>query len=183
MLITKKMLMVLTLAGALVGAGIGALVTHSASSTTAASTNATPTYDTNQTATANPKTPDQTASDNAVQFKTTEEQTAYKAGFGDGYNGCVSAQTNSTSRSYASYQTPVRYSNGRRVYYDYSSSRRGRTFWQKHRDKLTLGIGTGLGAAIGGLAGGGKGAGIGALAGLGGSALYTYKLRHRRHRY
>ena len=40
-----------------------------------------------------------------------------------------------------------------------------------------------LGAAIGGLAGGGKGAGIGALAGLGGSALYTYKLRHRSQRY
>jgi hypothetical protein len=77
----------------------------------------------------------------------------------------------------------VRRSGSRRVYYDYSNTTHGRTFWQKHRDKLTLAMGTGLGAAIGGLAGGGKGAGIGALAGLGGSALYTYKLRHRTPRY
>jgi hypothetical protein len=36
---------------------------------------------------------------------------------------------------------------------------------------------------IGGLAGGKKGAGIGALAGAGGSALYTYKIRKRHRRY
>ena len=59
----------------------------------------------------------------------------------------------------------------------------GRSFWSKHRDKLTMAIGTGSGAAIGGLAGGKKGAGIGALVGLGGSALYTYKLRKRSPRY
>ena len=44
-------------------------------------------------------------------------------------------------------------------------------------------MGTGAGALIGGLIGGKRGAGIGMLAGGGGSALYTYKLRHRRHRY
>jgi len=178
MLITKKMLLGLALAVALVGAGVGALVTHSASNTTAA---------TNTTADANPivnqtaKTPDQIAAENSTQFKTSQEQTAYRQGFDDGYQGCVSAQNNSTSsRTFATYREPVRRcSNGRRVYYDYSSAPHGRSFWQKHRDKLTLGIGTGLGAAIGGLAGGKKGAGIGALAGLGGSALYTYKLRHR----
>ena len=69
----------------------------------------------------------------------------------------------------------------RRVYYDYS--RPHRSFWSKHRDKLTLAMGTGGGALLGGLIGGKKGAGIGALAGLGGSALYTYKLRKRHHRY
>ena len=42
-----------------------------------------------------------------------------------------------------------------------------------------MAIGTGGGAAIGGLIGGKKGAGIGSLAGLGSSALYTYKLRKR----
>jgi hypothetical protein len=180
MLITKKMLLALTLAGALLGAGVGALVTHSASDTTAANTTA----DANQMANQKAKTPDQIAIENSAQFKTPEEQTAYKQGLDDGYQGCVSAQNNGTSsRTVASYSAPVsRYSNGRRAYYDYSSAPRGRTFWQKHRDKLTLGIGTGLGAAIGGIAGGGKGAGIGALAGLGGSALYTYKLRHRHHR-
>jgi len=71
-----------------------------------------------------------------------------------------------------------RYSNSRRVYYDYGQPR-GRSFWQKHRDKLTLAIGTGAGAGIGGLIGGKKGAGIGSLVGLGSSALYTYKIRKR----
>ena len=66
------------------------------------------------------------------------------------------------------------------TYYDY---RGRRTFWQKHRDKLTLAGGTAGGAMIGGLAGGKKGAGIGALAGAGGSALYTYKIRKRHRRY
>ena len=180
MLITRKMLLVLTLAGALVGAGVGALVTHSASSTPAANQLATASEAANQTA----KTPDQIASDNSAQFKTSEEQAAYRQGFDEGYQGCASAQNSGTSsRTVATYRAPVRrYSNGR-VYYDYSNAPKGRSFWQKHRDKLTLGIGTGLGAAIGGIAGGGKGAAIGSLAGLGGSALYTYKLRHRRHRY
>src|SRR6185295_12366777 len=63
--------------------------------------------------------------------------------------------------------------------------RRHRTFWQKHRDKLTVAGTTLGGAGIGGLAGGKKGAVIGALAGGGSGALYTYKLRkrHRHRRY
>jgi uncharacterized protein YcfJ len=62
--------------------------------------------------------------------------------------------------------------------------RHGRTFWQKHRDKLTVGATTATGAGVGALAGGKKGAGIGALVGAGSGALYTYKIRkrHRRHR-
>ncbi len=61
--------------------------------------------------------------------------------------------------------------------------RRHRSFWHKHRDKLTT-AGAGLaGAGIGGLAGGRKGALIGAGAGAGTGALYTYKIRKRhRHR-
>jgi hypothetical protein len=87
----------------------------------------------------------------------------------------VFAQRRSRYRSYA----PVAYSQNyqARGYYDYHH----RSFWDKHRDKLTLGIGTGAGALFGGLIGGGKGAGIGALTGLGGSALYTYKIRNRHH--
>jgi len=61
---------------------------------------------------------------------------------------------------------------------------RKRSFWRKHRDKITVAGSSVAGAAIGGLVGGKKGALIGAGAGAGGGALYTYKLRkrHRRHR-
>jgi len=61
---------------------------------------------------------------------------------------------------------------------------RDRSFWDRHRDKLTTGIGAGAGAVLGGAVGGNKGAVIGALLGGGGAALYTYKLRdNRRRRY
>ena len=73
-----------------------------------------------------------------------------------------------------------RYGNSRRVYYDRRYNER--SFWDKHRDKVTVATGAGAGAVIGGLAGGKKGAIIGALLGAGGSALYTYKLRDRDNR-
>lgn len=73
------------------------------------------------------------------------------------------------------------YNDSSRAYYDYSY--RDRSFWDRHRDKLTLAIGAGSGAAIGGLIGGKRGAVIGAASGLGASALYTYKIRNRRNRY
>ncbi len=61
--------------------------------------------------------------------------------------------------------------------------RRHRSFWKKHRDKLTV-AGSALGgAAIGGIAGGKKGAAIGSLVGAGGGAVYTYKIRKRHRRY
>jgi hypothetical protein len=66
------------------------------------------------------------------------------------------------------------------VYYSYSTKR---TFWQKHRDKLTTAMGAAGGAIIGGVAGGGKGAAIGTLAGGTGAAVYTYKVRKRNRRY
>jgi len=43
-----------------------------------------------------------------------------------------------------------------------------------------MGIGTAGGAVIGGLIGGRRGAGWGALAGLGSSALYTYKIKPKK---
>ena len=81
---------------------------------------------------------------------------------------------------YDSAQTRTNYDNSE-VYYDYGQQ--GRSFWDKHRDKLTLAIGTGAGAAVGALVGGKRGAIIGAASGLGGSALYTYKIRNRGYRY
>ena len=181
MLVTKKMLLALTLVGAIVGAGIGSLATRSTQSTAAANTN----YDKAAMTVDNNRTAEQIAANNSTQFATTEEQTAYRQGFDAGFSACDGSATNSSRQVvYQPSRSSVRRSsNSRRVYYDYSNTSRGRSFWQKHRDKLTLAMGTGLGAAIGGLAGGKKGAGIGALAGLGGSALYTYKLRKRTHRY
>ena len=61
--------------------------------------------------------------------------------------------------------------------------RHRRSFWQKHRDKLTVAGTTATGAGVGALAGGKKGAGIGALVGAGGGALYTYKIRKRHRHY
>jgi len=61
--------------------------------------------------------------------------------------------------------------------------RHRRTFWQKHRDKLTVAGTTLGGAAIGGLAGGKKGAAIGSLVGAGSGAVYTYKIRKRHRHY
>lgn len=72
------------------------------------------------------------------------------------------------------------YAGQRNVYYSYNNKR---TFWQKHRDKLTTAMGAAGGALVGGIAGGGRGAAIGTLVGAGGSALYTYKIRKRHRTY
>ena len=76
-----------------------------------------------------------------------------------------------TSTAFAQTTTRVRY------------HRRHRTFWQKHRDKLTVAGTTLGGAAIGGIAGGKKGAAIGSLVGAGSGAVYTYKIRKRHRHY
>jgi hypothetical protein len=89
------------------------------------------------------------------------------------------AQGRSSRRVYDS-QT---YYDNSRSYYDYSGAYRDRSFWDRHRDKLTVAAGTAGGAAIGGLIGGKRGAVIGAVAGLGSTALYTYKIRNRRYRF
>ncbi len=135
------------------------------------------------------------------EFETASEQGAYKTGFADGFaaaqSGVSSSRSGVSSSRYApttvAPQRRVVYRNvgrsarnsssSRRVYYDYNQQPKGRSFWQKHRDKLTVAMGTGGGAVIGGLIGGKKGAAIGALSGAGGSALYTYKLRNRNKRY
>jgi len=196
MIMTNKLLPV-ALVAALIGGSVGAFVMHS-NKTSAETQRAT--LDT----TRNPDVQyaqyqaDVSGREQTIPagFSTSAEQTAYKSGFADGFKACESGVAGSqvssgataysqprvvyrnTGRSYA--QTS---SNSRRVYYDYQQPRKGRTFWQKHRDKLTVAMGAGGGAVLGGLFGGKKGAAIGALAGGGGSALYTYKLRNRNRRY
>lgn len=187
MLITKKMLLAIGLIAALVGGGIGALITNSSQKTEAANDS----YQNTQAANTD-NTAAQRDLGNPSQFSTSAEQVAYREGFEEGYNSCATAALGAGTRgnnvvysNYATTRTRRVYNNSgsRRAYYDYETRPRGRSFWSKHRDKLTMAIGTGAGAAIGGLAGGKKGAGIGALVGLGGSALYTYKLRKRSPRY
>ncbi len=126
---------------------------------------------------------------NETKNMTDEERAAFREGFDEGVQAARSnALTGTTTRSSASpvvYRTATRTvsrSAPRRVYYDYGQTK-GRSFWQKHRDKLTVAMGAGGGALLGGLIGGKKGAGIGALAGGGGSALYTYKIRKRNRNY
>lgn len=186
MIMTNKLLPVALIA-ALIGGSVGAFVMHSRNqSTSGAETIA---QDTSKNTTDARNTTDtqyaqyQPGKEQFVpaEFNTPAEQTAYKAGFTDGFNAATQNAGNRISTSSA--VTPSRGSAAtRRVYYDYQQPR-GRSFWQKHRDKLTVAMGTGGGALIGGLIGGKKGAAIGALSGAGGSALYTYKLRKRSRRY
>ena len=80
------------------------------------------------------------------------------------------------------YDTNV-YQNGQVIYpyddYGYDN----RSFWEKHRDKITTAGGAAGGAVIGGLIGGKKGAIIGAVTGGAGAAIYTYKIRDRYRRF
>ncbi len=57
------------------------------------------------------------------------------------------------------------------------------SFYRRHRNRVNMAAGTGAGALIGGLLGGKKGAVIGGATGLGGSALYTYKIRPKKKKY
>jgi hypothetical protein len=189
MIMTNKLLPVALIA-ALVGGSVGALVMHTRNqSDTAAATTERSTVPTDATYVADR----QVATDPYMPaaFDTAEEQGAYKVGFADGFRaaqaGAVGVSNVAPAQAtYAPRRTVYR--NSGRSYAHSTSSRtytqpRSRSFWQKHRDKLTVAIGAGSGAAIGGLIGGKKGAAIGALAGGGGSALYTYKLRNRNRRY
>jgi hypothetical protein len=175
MIMTNKLLPVALIA-ALVGGSVGALVMHKSQPATA------------ETATTAPATTNTAATDQQTPLATAGEQTAYKTGFSDGFtaaattdNGAVSTTTVRRSPTRVVYRNSGSRASSQRVYYDYKP--RQRSFWDKHRDKLTVAMGTGGGALIGGLIGGKKGAGIGALSGAGGSALYTYKLRNRNRNY
>ena len=196
MIMTNRLLPV-ALVAALIGGSVGAFV-MSRNSTTSAETQ-TAKLDTARNLNPSDAQYQQTAGtskDEFVpsEFDTASEQGAYKTGFADGFAAALSGSSSSRlAPATVAPQQRVVYRNtgrsarnsssSRRVYYDYNQQPKGRSFWQKHRDKLTVAMGTGGGAVIGGLIGGKKGAAIGALSGAGGSALYTYKLRNRNKRY
>jgi hypothetical protein len=181
MILTNKLLPVALIA-ALVGGSVGALVMHKSQPATAeTTTTAAPVAQ--DYAKTDAATVEQASYNEAVpaEFNTPAEQTAYKTGFADGYAAAMQTEQRTVTRRTPS-RVVYRNSSGRnRVYYNYEPRRR--SFWDKHRDKLTVAMGTGGGALIGGLIGGKKGAGIGALSGAGGSALWTYKLRNRNRNY
>src|SRR3954470_11334157 len=188
---TNKVLPV-ALVAALLGGTVGAFVMRDSKKTpdvavASEQAKATDVADTNKTADQNALLDQQIADE--TKNMTDEERAAFREGFDEGVQAArENALTSTTTRSSASpvvYRTRTRTvsrSAPRRVYYDYGQ-RSGRSFWQKHRDKLTVAMGTGGGALLGGLIGGKRGAGIGALAGAGGSALYTYKIRKRNRNY
>jgi hypothetical protein len=182
MIMTNKLLPVALIA-ALLGGSVGALVMHKSQPAVA-----TTTQDVAKTTT--PGADQQTGNEMVpAEFNTSGEQTAYKTGFADGFTAASQTESRTVTTSRAPSRVVYRNVSGRasrtasnRVYYDYNQPR-SRSFWDKHRDKLTVAIGTGAGAAVGGLIGGKKGAAIGALSGAGGSALWTYKLRNRNRNY
>ena len=198
MIMTSKLLLPVALVAALIGGSVGAVVMNSRTqtATTATTANAEP-----QTTSSTAPASDLQAQANAsgrdqyipAEFNSASEQSAYKTGFADGFKSCASGATGNQvgTSSYQNGQPRLVSRNSGRNYAHSSSTSRtyysqrpqGRSFWQKHRDKLTVAMGTGGGALIGGLIGGKKGAAIGALGGGGGSALYTYKLRRRNRRY
>jgi hypothetical protein len=202
MIMKRNLILPVALVAALIGGSVGALVVRKQDTPAEPATVATanPALTTPATYSDVSTTPsaqyvntsaDQLAANNSLKFGTAQEQLAYREGFADGFLAARDASTTNNSVARTSYAAPrsVVYrgrrassTSSRGVYYDYGQPR-SRSFWQKHRDKLTVAMGTGGGAMLGGLIGGKKGAGIGALAGAGGSALYTYKLRNRTRRY
>jgi hypothetical protein len=107
----------------------------------------------------------------------------------EAHNGCPRhrrASRSSVSRNY--YRQTSRYRAARtyrstRTYRTAGYSYQRPSFYRRHRNLINLGIATGGGALIGGIAGGRRGAGLGALTGLGAGALYTYVLNKKRRRY
>jgi hypothetical protein len=191
----KNKIVPVALGAALLGGSVGALVMRQSNSTEVASAHSTKTA---PAATTQNLVPANGVESQSLTASNSDNQ-AFRDGFTEGVRAAreeglaapsETASANTTTNDRVVYQpvsqrrsTRARRSSGQRqVYYDYNRPQK-RSFWQKHRDKLTVGIGAGGGALIGGLAGGKKGALIGALAGGGGAALYTYKLRNRNRRY
>ncbi|MBV8858434.1 MAG: hypothetical protein JOZ02_15990 [Acidobacteria bacterium] len=194
---TNKILPV-ALVAALLGGTVGAFVMRPSNNTPEiAKAEAPKPLVAGEATTVNPADEQKAMLDNeladATKNMTEEQRAAFKDGFMEGVSACrdsnltTAAGAPTTTRvidraAPARTRTVYRSSAPRRVYYDYGQTR-GRSFWQKHRDKLTVAMGAGGGALLGGLIGGKRGAGIGALAGGGGSALYTYKIRKRNRNY
>jgi hypothetical protein len=204
---TQNKILPVALVAALLGGTVGAFVMRPSKSAsapeTAQLTKSNLTTDAKTATTDGAQVNPNELAENELNAETSNMTEAEKAAFRDGFSEGVEAareteltKASTVTRSAAPAASRVVYqpartrtrtvrranNSSRRVYYDYGQQK-GRSFWQKHRDKLTVAMGAGGGALVGGLVGGKKGAAIGALAGGGGSALYTYKLRKRNRNY
>jgi len=205
-MILKDKIIPVALVAALLGGSVGAIVSRKNTETTTPSYSTAPSVGLLDRQAAR-QISDVAETDNSKQGDLVASNTgdaddpsSYRVGFLDGFAAArdrtASAVTASTvvpanrvvyrnvrnvpvqRRSYS------RASNSRQVYYDYNNSQpQKRSFWQKHRDKLTVAMGAGGGALLGSIIGGKKGAAIGALGGGGGAAIYTYGIRKRNRRY
>src|SRR5262245_40028568 len=129
----RNKLLPVALIAALVGGSVGAFVMHQNNEPGAqAARENTPKSDAQYVADKNGALP--------AEFDTADEQIAYKAGFADGFSaaraGVSGYQSTASNVVYPTTTRRVVYARTapRRVYYNYSQPR-GRTFWQKHRDK------------------------------------------------
>ncbi|HKR02038.1 MAG TPA: hypothetical protein VJT09_15265 [Pyrinomonadaceae bacterium] len=200
----KDKIIPVALVAALLGGSVGAIVSRkSAEPETATTTYTKPSADLFDKENAREVSDNSQVADQAQTIAANAESisdpASYRVGFLDGFmagrDRNVVASNTVTERIVPATRTvyrntPVRSrsysraSNSRQVYYDYNQPQpRKRSFWQKHRDKLTVAMGAGGGALIGSLLGGKKGAAIGALAGGGGAAVYTYGIRKRNRTY
>jgi hypothetical protein len=197
----KDKIIPVALVAALLGGSVGAIVSRK-NPEPAQATYTTPSanlFDKQNTQQVADNDNSRIADNNDVASKV-EDAASYRIGFLDGFSA-AERERNLTASNVVTERTVVpasrvvyrnapvqrrsysRASNSRQVYYDYNTQPRKRSFWQKHRDKLTVAMGAGGGALIGSLLGGKKGAAIGALAGGGGAAVYTYGIRKRNRRY
>ncbi len=200
----KDKIIPVALVAALLGGSVGAIVSRrSAEPATAGYTNTSSSvnpFDSQATRLISDADNSRTAEQGdllASKGANVEDPASYRVGFLDGF---LAARTRAAAESVVTERTVVpanrvvyrnapvrrsysRASNSRQVYYDYNTQPRKRSFWQKHRDKLTVAMGAGGGALIGSLIGGKKGAAIGALTGGGGAAVYTYGIRKRNRNY
>ncbi len=198
----KDKIIPVALVAALLGGSVGAIVSRrSAEPATAGytSTSSANPFDSRNRLISDADNSKTAAQDELLASKgaNVEDPASYRVGFLDGF---LAARDRAATDSVATERTVVpaqrvvyrnapvrrsysRASNSRQVYYDYNTQPRKRSFWQKHRDKLTVAMGAGGGALVGSLIGGKKGAAIGALAGGGGAAVYTYGIRKRNRNY
>ena len=202
-MILKDKIIPIALVAALLGGSVGAIVSRKSTETATAGYTAQPStslfdQNTRQISDINQSRTAEQGEMLASKTEAVEDPASYRTGFLDGFlagrdrnvSNAVTASTAGSAKSVVYRNAPVqrrsyaRSSNARQVYYDYNNPQpRKRSFWQKHRDKLTVALGAGGGALVGSLIGGKKGAAIGALAGGGGAALYTYKIRKRNRTY